>query len=159
MDAFATFGGQDGREPPFHDHTHLHHVIDSIEHGDAPWECITACYQGQVPDENAPWWMTQDYEIWCRNTHTATCNMLKNPAFKDDFHTAAYQEFDAKNERVYSHLMLANWAWRHSVSIRTQYLSNPSFSHSHHRIRLQRPLRTTGQCSALSFWVATRQRY
>lgn len=116
MDAFAAFGGE-GHEPSFVNHDHLHKTLDAIEHGDAPWECIVARYQGPISEENAPWWMTQEYEIWCQNTRTTAHNMLRNPDFKESFYTGPYCKFNEKEERVFSHLMLANFAWRQVVSL------------------------------------------
>ena len=116
MDAFAAFGGQNGNDPPFRNHQHMHETLDAIQHGDAPWECIIAWYQGPIPEANAPWWMTEEYEIWTQNTRTTSQNMLSNPDFKELFHTDPYCEFHANGERVFSHLMSANWPWQQAVS-------------------------------------------
>ena len=59
--------------------------------------------------------MTEEHTIWTRDPRTLARMMLENPAFKDDFHTSPYREYDATLSRRYSHLMSANWAWRQAV--------------------------------------------
>lgn len=117
MEAFAAFGYEHGKQPPFVNHADLHQAIDSIPLGDAPWHSFSAQYTGHLPDDdpNPPSWMTAQYEIWTRNIHTLARNVLANPDFKDEFHAAPYREFDIHNQRHYSHFMSANWAWRQAV--------------------------------------------
>ena len=116
MEAFAAFGYKFGKPPPFSDHNDLHSVIDSIPLGDAPWHCITARHTGPLPAGEVPPWMLQEFEVWTRDIRVLTQNMLANPDFKHEFHTAPYREFDINGRRQYSHLMSANWAWRQAVS-------------------------------------------
>lgn len=111
MDAFAAFRGQNGGDPPFRNYQHMHETLDAIEHRDAPWKCITAQYQEPIPEANALWWITEEYEIWTRNTRTMSQNMLNNPDFKKSFYTDPYHKFNAKGEQVFFYLMSANWSW------------------------------------------------
>ncbi len=63
MDAFASFGHEMGKPPPFANVDDLHRVIDSIPLGDAPWHSFTGEYQGPRPEGDVPSWMTSTYEI------------------------------------------------------------------------------------------------
>ncbi len=115
MEAFASFGHAAGMAPPFADHEDLHRVIDAIPLGDAPWHSFTGEYQGPLPKDNIPSWMTQKYEIWTRDICTLVRNTLDNPDFKEEFHTAPYREYDADNQRYFGDLFSSNWAWRQAV--------------------------------------------
>ncbi|KAH9946456.1 hypothetical protein B0H21DRAFT_693696 [Amylocystis lapponica] len=92
MDLWATsmlpFGGQ----PPFANSTDMYTVIDTIQHGDAPWQSFSARYTGDIPsgDLEAPPWMTSDYQIWCRDPLTVARNMLANPDFDGEFNYAPF---------------------------------------------------------------------
>ena len=105
----------DGPEPPFHNVDDLYKTIDSIQHGDAPWESFTVRYDGPL-DANSPAWKRRDYTVYCRNTSTMAHNMLANIAFKDQFDYVPYKEVDAKGNRVYSNLMSGQWAYKKAVS-------------------------------------------
>lgn len=117
MDAFAAFGYPHGQQPPFANHDDLHQVLDSITLGDAPWHSFSAQYTGEIPETNPPSWMTAQYDIWTRDIRTLAQNILANPDFRTEFHSAPYREYDSCNRRRYSHFMSANWAWRQAVCI------------------------------------------
>ena len=51
-------------------------VIDSIQHGDAPWKSIWLKYNGPV-DNNSPTWQRVPYEFILRDTRTVVKNMLE----------------------------------------------------------------------------------
>ncbi len=110
MEAFASFGYEAGKAPPFADHNDLHKVIDSIPLGDAPWFAITGNYKGPRLEHDVPSWMSAEYTIWTRDIRTVTRNMLSNPDFKEEFHSALFREYDAKDQRRYGDLFSANWA-------------------------------------------------
>lgn len=116
MEAFAAFGYEAGLDPPFSNTADMHNHIDAIPLGDAPWQCIKARYSGPLP-EDAPPWMNEEYEIWCRDPRTIARIMLNNADFKSEFHTAPHREYTPQGERQYTDLMSGNWAWRQAVSI------------------------------------------
>ncbi|KAH9910902.1 hypothetical protein B0H21DRAFT_782479 [Amylocystis lapponica] len=111
MDIWAAslllFGGH----PPFANATDMYSVIDSIQHGDAPWQSFSAKYTGAMPEGEVPPWMTAEYQIWCHDPRIVARHMLANPDFDGEFDYSPYREFLA-NERRYSNLMSGNWAWQ-----------------------------------------------
>lgn len=153
MDAFASFGYEHGKPPPFANHTDLHNTIDSIPLGDAPWRSFSAQYTGAVPNEDVPSWMTTTYEVWTRDIRTLARNCLDNPDFKYEFHTAPYREYNVLNRRRYSHLMSGNWAWRQAVSLFNNNVLQVKifYKYCFNRILSPKTLETKAQCFALSF--------
>ncbi|THH10643.1 hypothetical protein EW146_g8310 [Bondarzewia mesenterica] len=107
----------EGEQPPFSSHTHVHSVIDSIGHGDVKWESFTVRYTGEVLEGDVPPWMLGNYNVWFRNPRDLIRNQLANPDFKGEIDYAALQAFDENSERVWTDFMTGNWAWRQSNKI------------------------------------------
>ncbi|KAI1782777.1 hypothetical protein LXA43DRAFT_1137866, partial [Ganoderma leucocontextum] len=106
-----------GGRPPFENHSEMFRVIDSIAHGDAPWQCLKVRYTGPRPDGVVPAWMDEVYEIWYRDPRKVAQNMLKNPDFDGMFDATPYREFTKGGERRFGNLMSGNWAWRQADAI------------------------------------------
>ncbi|KAF8151395.1 hypothetical protein B0H34DRAFT_784675 [Crassisporium funariophilum] len=86
-------------DPPFSDACGLHSTIDSIPLGNIPWEGFKVKYCGEIP-ENAPSWMTKEYDVWFRNP----LDVLKT-----DF--APKKVFGRNKKRQYTDLMSGQWVW------------------------------------------------
>ncbi|OSX57853.1 hypothetical protein POSPLADRAFT_1121276, partial [Postia placenta MAD-698-R-SB12] len=112
MDIWAASLLPYGGNPPFASASDMHSVIDTIQHGNAPWQSFSAKYMGELPhDTQPPSWKTAEYQIWCRDPRTVARNMLANSDFEGEFDYSPYREF-VDNERRFSNLMSANWAWK-----------------------------------------------
>ncbi len=103
--------------PPFDDHKHMHDTIDSIKHGDAPWHSIKIKYNGIIPEENAPKWMTDTFEICLRDVNLVVANLLKNTDFDGEFDYVCYEEYDANGVRRYQNFFSGKFAGKQSVSV------------------------------------------
>ncbi|KAI0348915.1 hypothetical protein OH77DRAFT_1499700 [Trametes cingulata] len=112
MDLWAASLIQYGGTPPFASHRDMADVIDSIPHGDVPWQSFTITYNGPLPQDSVPPWMTQEYEIHFRDPRLVTIWMLRNPDFDGEFNMSPYREYNEDGEREYTNLMSAEWAWR-----------------------------------------------
>ena len=104
-----------GGDPPFEDHAEMLRVIDSIGHGDAPWQCLKVRYTGSRPEGVVPAWMDEVYEIWFHDPCIVARNMLENPDFAGVFDSTPYRQFTKGGERRFGNLMSGNWAWRQAV--------------------------------------------
>ncbi|KAI0316533.1 hypothetical protein OF83DRAFT_1172820 [Amylostereum chailletii] len=100
-----------GDTGPYASFRHLYKTIDAIKHGDAPWQCFTTSFIGDVPDD-APKWKKQQYQVWYRDPDVVICNMLDNPDFGGQFDTSAYKFYDASGKRHWTNFMSGNFAWR-----------------------------------------------
>jgi hypothetical protein len=106
--------GDSSHSPPFANHEDLHHVIDSTELGDVPWESLSVQYQGERPAD-APEWMDEKYEVWYRDPRKIVHNMLDNPDLHGEIHYASFRDYDEFEEREYMDFMSANFSWEQSV--------------------------------------------
>ncbi|THH12620.1 hypothetical protein EW146_g7529 [Bondarzewia mesenterica] len=106
-----------GDEPPFRNHTHLHSIIDSVTHGDLPWQSFSVRYTGALPEGEAPPWMLAHYDVWFRDPRGLVLNQLANPDFKDEIDYSPVQIFDRDGKRVWTHFMTGNWTWRQANEI------------------------------------------
>ena len=79
-----------GGRPPFSDNKDLCSVIDSINKGDAPWHSFKVAYDGTRPENNAPEWMSEHYEIWHRDPLQVAHQLLANPDFDNHFDYTPY---------------------------------------------------------------------
>ena len=104
-----------GGDPPFEDHAEMFCIIDSIGHGDAPWQCLKVRYTGSCPEGVVPTWMDKVYEIWFHDPCIVAWNMLKNPNFNGVFNSTLYCQFMKGGECHFGNLMSRNWAWRQVV--------------------------------------------
>ena len=79
-------------DPPFADNRDLHSTIDSIPLGDIPWQGFKVKYTGDIP-ENAPTWMTKEYDVWFCNPLEVMEAQIGNPDFNNEIDYAPRQVF------------------------------------------------------------------
>ena len=104
-----------GDSAPFRDHQDLYSTIDATPIGDVLWESFNITYNGPEPENNAPAWMNQSFEVYFQDPRLLFVEMLGNPSFANDFDYMPYCEFEANGTRRYQHFMSGNWAWKQAV--------------------------------------------
>jgi hypothetical protein len=100
---------------PWRNADDLYQTIDCIQDGDAPWRSYKFTYTGPKP-VNPPRWMEETYELNARDALLVLEQQLDTPDFHGEVNYAAYMEFNAKGDRVYSNFMSAHWVSREAVS-------------------------------------------
>ncbi|KAL0957424.1 hypothetical protein HGRIS_014901 [Hohenbuehelia grisea] len=114
LDMWAATVIKHGGEPedvPWRTAKEMYKTIDAIQLGDVPWKVYKVQYQGPLPD-NPPKWMTQMYELCTRDSRLLLHQQLACRDFKSQFDYVPYQQRDRDDERVWSNLMSADWAWK-----------------------------------------------
>lgn len=101
--------------PPFASCSDLYNTIDSTPLGDVPWQSFSLTYQGELPGDTTPSWMTSEYDVWFRDPHTIVQNMIRNPDYNHYFDTAPVRVFDHDGSRKYQNFMSGDWAWEEAV--------------------------------------------
>ena len=104
-----------GDSAPFRDHRDLYSTINATPIGGVLWEGFNITYNGPEPENNAPAWMNQSFEVYFRDPRLLFVEMLGNPSFANDFDYMPYREFDANGTRRYQHFMSGNWVWKQAV--------------------------------------------
>jgi hypothetical protein len=99
---------------PWRNAEDLYKTIDQIQCGDSPWKTYKIQYQGPRP-QTPPKWMTETYELCCRDSRQVLHQQLATSDFKDKFNPVPYQQFTPAGRRVYSNLMSGDWAWHQAV--------------------------------------------
>jgi hypothetical protein len=107
-----------GRDAPWKDSGDLRATIDAIQLGDSPWKTYNIYYQGPLPLGAPPKWMTQRYELCTRDSRQLIHHQLETTEFKDSINLSPYRQFDGDNQRTWSNLMSADWAWKQAVRYR-----------------------------------------
>ncbi|RXW17060.1 hypothetical protein EST38_g8794 [Candolleomyces aberdarensis] len=103
-------------DPPFEDAQDLLDHIDSIPHGDVPWESFTVRYDGEMPP-SAPSWMTKGYEVWYRDPLTILEGQIANADFVGHIDYAPKELRGRGNRRQYVDLMSGEWAWKQANTL------------------------------------------
>ena len=110
-----------GDHAPFENHSDMHSTINVTTLGEAPWDHFTLSYSGPLPEgisrEEIPAWMTEEHEVWFRNSVTLLENLLSNPDFKDGFDYTPYQERAPDGSHQFCDFMSGNWSWQQVVSL------------------------------------------
>ncbi|KAI9438745.1 hypothetical protein H4582DRAFT_2111541 [Lactarius indigo] len=97
---------------PFHNHRDMYKTIDQTPHGDIPWSSFTLKYNGEIPADDIPTWMTAMYQICYCDPHVVIHGMLAHPGFKDHMDYVPYREYDPKTQkRRWQDFMSGDWAW------------------------------------------------
>lgn len=99
----------------------MYQAIDDInfDFENIEWKTIKIRYTGPIgPDAH---WMHEVYELHYRDIDQATVNMAHNTEFDGSWDYAPFEEYPCENNRRYSSLMSAQFAWKQAVS--TQSLS------------------------------------
>ncbi|KAG1727956.1 uncharacterized protein EDB91DRAFT_1253701 [Suillus paluster] len=88
--------------PPFADHKDLHKVIDTMQLGNVPWQCLSVRYMGDRPEHDAPPWMDKEYEVWYRDPRLMAHNITRR---WKDFMSGdwAWQQADEISEDLNTH--------------------------------------------------------
>lgn len=119
---------------PFMDHRDLYATIDSTDIAtDSRWKSFSLEYEGEIPAEDVPSWMTVQQEVWYRDPRILVHGILANPDFKNDFDPCAYREYNFEGNHRYIDFMSGNWAWRQSVSGKF-FISASAALETYHRI-------------------------
>ncbi|KAJ3571178.1 hypothetical protein NP233_g3927 [Leucocoprinus birnbaumii] len=95
---------------PFKNADHLHGLIDTIPHGDIPWQGATVSYSGPQPANPAPW-MEKTYEIWYCDPLAVLEAQIANPAFANHINWSPKCVCDARGIQQFKDLMSGQWAW------------------------------------------------
>ena len=103
--------------PPFSSHIDMYEKIDSTLLGDVRWKGTRLKYEGALPLQNVPEWMTDEHDVWFRDPRQVVHNMLSNPDFKDEFDYVPFQEHDKDGNHRFQDFMSGNWAWNQCVSV------------------------------------------
>ncbi|KAH9944801.1 hypothetical protein B0H21DRAFT_862719 [Amylocystis lapponica] len=106
-----------GDTPPFANHDDLHNIIDSTILGDVPWSSFAVSYTGDVPQQDAPPWMSAEYEVWYRDPREVARIMLQNPDFDGEIDWTPYRESTDDHGRRYQDFMSGDWVWKHANMI------------------------------------------
>jgi len=117
LSLWATSLLKHGDEPPFSNHAELYNTIDSTPLGDVPWEVFNLKYDGALPENEVPSWMTSKYDVWFRDPRSVLRNVLSNPDFDGEFDYAPYQEYDVSGNHRFQDFMSGNWAWKQAVRV------------------------------------------
>lgn len=115
LDIWAASLLKHGEDIPWANADELYATIDSIQHGDAPWETIKVRYRGPLPPGQPPKWMTTTYELSVRNSRQVLHQQLASPNFRKKMNYTPYRQFNPRKQRVYSNLMSGDWAWDQAV--------------------------------------------
>ena len=115
LDLWATTLLEHDAVPPFANHSDLYNTIDSMPLGDVPWQHFSLQYNGDIPDDDVPQWMSSEYEVWFRDPCLIVQNMVSNPNFKNNFNTAPVQIFDYHGSCEYQNFMSGDWVWEEAV--------------------------------------------
>ena len=119
--SFIQHGIADGGAP-FLNHSELYNTIDSTPLGDVPWQSFSLSYDGPLPEDNIPVWMTDKFEVWFQDPHLIVANILANPDFASEFDFIPFQKFDAKGNQIWQDFMSGSWAWTQAVGHRISLL-------------------------------------
>lgn len=110
-----------GGKPPFSSRKDLYDTIDATELGDVKWESFQMSFDGKIPEDNPPEWMSSTFDVWYRDPRAIFWNMLDNPDFKSEFDCAPFVELDGNGKRRWQDFMSGEWAWKQAA--RYNYLS------------------------------------
>lgn len=108
-------------DPSFHSHRDLYKTIDSVIHGDAPWQSFAVKYSAPLP-EDPPNWMTAEYDVWHRDPQVLLENQLSNRDFDGGIDYAPKIVTDEHGQREVGDLMSGQWAWNQCVCISILYV-------------------------------------
>jgi hypothetical protein len=115
LNLWAASLAEHGKPPPFASHKDLYDTIDSTPHGDVQWENFSLRYNSNLPEGDAPSWMTSEFDVWFRDPRTLVQNLLSNPDFDKEFDYAPLQEYDMEGNHRFQDFMSGDWAWKQAV--------------------------------------------
>lgn len=115
LDHWAAAQLETGRQIPWKNAKEMQSTIDAIQLGDCPWKTCRIRYQGPIPAENPPKWMTQTYELCMRNSKTLLHQQIRTPDFNGKIHYAPYMQFNSAGDQIWSNLMSSDYVWDQAV--------------------------------------------
>ncbi|EIW78065.1 hypothetical protein CONPUDRAFT_34808, partial [Coniophora puteana RWD-64-598 SS2] len=101
-----------GTTPRWQNTKDMYETIDQIGVGGVPWHIYKVRYQGSIPSNSPPKWMSQTYELCVRDTRAVIHEQLASPEFKEHINYSPYRHFNHDGKRVFSNLMSGEWAWK-----------------------------------------------
>ncbi|KAF8259080.1 hypothetical protein EI94DRAFT_1774021 [Lactarius quietus] len=96
----------------------MYKTIDAIQMGSLPFHKYHFHYTRPKPSM-PPHWMEQAYELNACNVLDVIQDQLATIAFKDQFDSTPYQEFNSNGDRIWSNLMSGHWAFKQAVCDKT----------------------------------------
>lgn len=128
--------------------------VDSIQVGDAPWQSFACMPSANLPD-NAPEWMSKEYEVWYRDIDKMLQNLISNPDFANEFDFVPYVEVDKDNNRRFGDFFSGDWVWTQAVcALSSLYLCISDIISP--RTKSARTQKTRARCSYQSSLETTR---
>ncbi|TBU36576.1 hypothetical protein BD309DRAFT_995548 [Dichomitus squalens] len=88
----------------------MYHTIDDIGYGNIEWKTVKIRYTG--PLELDAHWMHDEYEFHYRDMEQAMVNMAGSAEFDNSWDYVPFEEFSSENNRRFSNLMSARFAWK-----------------------------------------------
>jgi hypothetical protein len=129
LNLWAASLAEHGDLPPFSSHDDMYGTIDSTPLGAPPWESFSLQYNDILPDD-APSWMTSEYDVWFRNPRLLVHHILSNPDFDGEINYAPVQEYSSAGVHRFQSFMSGDWRWKQAVMSHC----NTSFHISDHPI-------------------------
>ena len=105
----------DEPNPPFASSQDMYNVIDATEVGGIPWQAFMVTYNGVLPKQNPPTWMSASYEVWFRDPLAVMEEQIGNRDFGYEMDYAPKRVFSKSGKRQFSDFMSGNWAWNQAV--------------------------------------------
>ncbi|EIW76371.1 hypothetical protein CONPUDRAFT_130963 [Coniophora puteana RWD-64-598 SS2] len=106
-----------GSTPRWQNEKDMYRTIDKVQVGGVPWHVYKIRYQGPIPANSPPKWMTQAYELCVRDARAVVHEQLRSSDFKDQISYLPYRHFNHHGKRVFSNLMSGEWAWQQANTI------------------------------------------
>jgi len=112
-------------DAPFKSHRDLLATVDAITYAEASanWKSFSVSYDGEVPEDNPPKWMTDEYAVYYRDPHEVVQNMLADADFADEFDYVPYREYKGAGNRIYGNYMSGDLANKYAVCISSIFVS------------------------------------
>jgi len=107
--------GDDDPNPPFASSQNMYNVIDATEVGGVQWQSFMVTYNGALPKQNPPTWMSASYEVWFRDPLAVMEEQIGNRDFGYKMDYALKRVFSKLGKRQFSDFMSGNWAWNQVV--------------------------------------------
>ncbi|TBU39994.1 hypothetical protein BD309DRAFT_993389 [Dichomitus squalens] len=107
--------GQDSSNGFFASTDTMYDTIDDIDFGNFEWKSIKVRYTGPMdPDAH---WMGEEYEFHYRDIEQAMVDLARNAEFEGSWDYTPFEEYPTENNRCFSNLMSARFAWKQADKI------------------------------------------
>ncbi|KAF8269032.1 hypothetical protein EI94DRAFT_1771396 [Lactarius quietus] len=93
----------------------MYKTIDAIQMGSLPFHIYHFHYT-RLKLSTPPHWMEQVYKLNACNVLDVIQDQLAMIAFKDQFDSTPYQEFNSNGDHIWSNLMSGHWAYKQALS-------------------------------------------